>query len=668
VNQSKSWSIPFPQERAFWDSFDPDFLFDFAQRLSEIGTYELGFRPSGSKAGHRAAALILQEMSVLGLQNVRKEPFPVYAWDFAGASLEVEGWEPMQASSFPPTPGTPPEGLSTKLVDAGNGTARDYVGRDVRGKIAFVGFDTERLPWMDALAYEAELQGARALVFTYLNGYAQHESGEALNTHDGTARPTIPIIQVCKRDGARIAARLAEVGMVPVALRSQVEADPQGTGYNVIGQIRGRLGDRYLIVGAHYDAWFHGYWDNAVGVGGMLAMARTLLEQGYRPEHTLLFIATDAEEFGAPDTHFDWLIGCHRLLAAHPEWHGRVTAAFNIDTLAFLDQQQLGFIAPPELLPFLQETAGNYEARSFPNPKVWIKEQVTAWTETLTYAYYGIPAIQPRFALQEARQTIYHTQFDERDIVHRERAAETIQLYGTLLVRLDRLPTLPYAIGARVKSLRATIENPPRAEAQGELADLKHALQRLDQQAGRLNLSLAEGAEKRADDTRAKLNDRLRQATTHLIENLNYLDGTAPEDGLPLHTFYDRDLKALDAALAHLAQGDAPSAMAALTDSKAGVHGAWCGLDMSYLVYHRNSVGGRNPGRHDLFWGRDRTAELTDVWITLHNLQDKLARGTTDFGAEACALAEKREVVAAAYRDALRTLTRVIEKVVEMMP
>ncbi|MEJ2558894.1 MAG: M28 family peptidase, partial [Anaerolineae bacterium] len=84
-----------------------------------------------------------------------------------------------------------------------------------------------------------------------------------------------------------------------------------------------------MLVGAHYDTWFHGYWDNAVGVASILAMARTLLDHGYQPEHTLLFVATDAEEFGAPDTHFDWLIGCHSMLGAHPEWHGRISAAFN---------------------------------------------------------------------------------------------------------------------------------------------------------------------------------------------------------------------------------------------------------------------------------------------------------------------------------------------------
>jgi Iap family predicted aminopeptidase len=644
---------------------DSGYLFDFASRLSSIGTYELGFRPSGTQAAHRAADLIQEEMHALGLDDVHKESFPVYAWDFAGASLELDGWEPLTASSYPPTPGTPNEGFRVLLVETGHGTARDYLGIDVQDKIAFVRFDTERLPWMDVLAHEAELHGARALVFYYLNGYAQHESGEALNTHDGAARPSIPILQLPKRDGSRVAERLAAEGPVLTTLRSQVEIDSEGTGYNVIGHIPGRLTDRYLIIGAHYDAWFHGYWDNAVGVAGILTLAKALLENGYQPEHTLLFIATDAEEFGAPDTHFDWLIGCHRLLEAHPEWHGRVSAAFNIDTLSFLTQEELGFIGPPELVPFLQEAVGGYQAKTFPQPQVWVKEQVTAWTETLTYAYFGVPPLQPRFGAEEIKRTIYHTQFDTAEMVHHERAVETLQLYGALLVRFDRQPILPYDFTQRVQTLRGTIETPPPGlddAVDAEVDGLRQALDELEAKAQRWNSP--------CDETEAgeSLQDLLCQVAAHLISNINYVDATAPEDALPLHVFYDRDLRALGAVLDHLAAGDAQAAIAALTDDKAGLHGARCALNMSYPVYYRNTLAGRNPGRNDLFWGQDRTSMITDVWGELHTLQDKLARGITDFGAETYALREKHETVAAAYRDALRQLTGVINEAAAMLP
>ena len=667
MSSERSWSAPSPAEAAFREAFDGDYVFRFADRLSRIGAYDLGFRPSGSEAGHQAAELIDAEMRSLGLEDVHKEPFPVYCWGFSGARVEIEDADPMEASSFPPTPGTGAEGLSAPMVDAGHGTSTDYVGLDVRDRIAFVRFDTERLPWIGSLAYEAELHGARAVVFSYVNGYAQHPSGEALNTHDGTARTTIPVLQVCKRDGALLAERLRDGEPLSVRLHSQVAADPQGTGYNVVGRIPGQLGDRLLIVGAHFDAWFHGYWDNAVGVGGMLAMAagvRALMEDGFRPRHTLLFVATDAEEFGAPDTHFDWLIGCHAMLQDHPEWQGKVSAAFNIDTLAFLDQEQLGFIGPPELLPFLRESVGGWKTESFPQATVWVREQVTAWTETLTYAYFGIPPIQPRFALSEARETVYHTQFDDRDVVHRDRAIETLQVYGSLLLRFDHQSLLPYAFSERAQSLRRRVMPSPGwggpvPGADEERAALHDALEHLDEWSDSLGAPQGEDG----GAPLAATNDALRRAAGYLIGNTNYLNACSPEDALPLHTFYERDWHALDTAVTRLRGGDARGAMEALMDGDRGVHGAWCALDMSYPVYHRNTVGGRNPGRNDLYWGRRRTAALTDVWLELHALQDKVRRGITDFGAEIGTLEEKKRAAADAYRRAVGDLAAVVETV-----
>jgi hypothetical protein len=247
---------------------------------------------------------------------------------------------------------------------------------------------------------------------------------------------------------------------------------------------------------------------------------------------------------------------------------------------------------------------GCWETQTFPNPEVWVKEQVTAWTETLTYAYRGIPPLQPRFALKEARETVYHTQFDDRDIVHEARAVETLQFYGALLVRLDSQPFLPVDFSERVESLRQTLGRDRDAAvlvrgADGERAELDVALERLEERAGQVAQTL-EGVGQ-SDEKRMAANDGLRQAVGHLIRNTNYLDACSPEDALAQHVFYQRDWRALDAAVKELQAGDAKLAIEVLTDDETGVHGAWCALDMSYPVYHRNSVGGQNPGRQDLF-------------------------------------------------------------------
>jgi hypothetical protein len=663
---SELWAQEYAGERPFWDGFDSGYIFEFAGRLADIGAFELGFRPAGSVAAREAADLIEGEMRSLGLQNVRQEGFPCYVWDFRGASLEVEGLGRIPASSYPPAPGTPEGGLESELVEVGHGTAQEYIGKDVRDKIAFVHLDLDLLPWMGPLAYEAELNGAQAVVFYYLNGYAQHESGEALNTHNGACRPTIPIINICRRDGERLAELLTNEGNLPLTLRSQVLADPEGEGLNVIGEIPGRMADRYLIVGAHYDAWFTGYWDNAIGVAGILAMAKTLLESGYQPEHTLVFVATDAEEFGAPDTHFDWLIGCHRMLEAHAEWHGRTSAAFNIDTLGSKLQERLGFAGPPELASFLRAALGGYATKAFPNPEVQLVEQTTAWTEVLTYAYFGIPGIQPRFHLPELRKSVYHTQFDDASLVDPERASETVQVYGALLVRFDQQPVLPFEFSARAHSLRATLEKPPHGVDGGELARLLAALDLLEQQAGAV-AKIMEQAAQSGDDGLAPLNDQLREAAGRLVSGINYLSVNDPDEALPQHVYFERDLRALGAALTELGAGDAAAAISALTDPKTGVRGGSYARAMSYPVYHHQTVSGEKPGRQDLFWGQGRTAEMTDIWMELHTLDDKNAHDVRDYASEWSRISHLRAMVALAYRESLATLARVIEEVVALL-
>ena len=75
-------------------------------------------------------------------------------------------------------------------------------------------------------------------------------------------------------------------------------------GVNIVGVVRGRrTPDRYIAVTAHYDHLgvrngevFNGADDNASGVAAMLAVAARLSAEP--PDHSVLFLALDAEEQG----------------------------------------------------------------------------------------------------------------------------------------------------------------------------------------------------------------------------------------------------------------------------------------------------------------------------------------------------------------------------------
>lgn len=103
-------------------------------------------------------------------------------------------------------------------------------------------------------------------------------------------------------------------------------------GVNVLGVIPGtRRGDRYIVVTAHYDhvgapdgVIHNGADDNASGVATMLALAAELKRQA--PEHSVIFVAFDAEESG--------LLGAKHFVEAPPVPLESIALNLNFDMTA----------------------------------------------------------------------------------------------------------------------------------------------------------------------------------------------------------------------------------------------------------------------------------------------------------------------------------------------
>jgi Zn-dependent M28 family amino/carboxypeptidase len=103
-------------------------------------------------------------------------------------------------------------------------------------------------------------------------------------------------------------------------------------GVNVLGVIPGtRRGDRYIVVTAHYDhvgapdgVIHNGADDNASGVATMLALAAELKRRA--PEHSVIFVAFDAEESG--------LLGAKHFVEAPPVPLESIALNLNFDMTA----------------------------------------------------------------------------------------------------------------------------------------------------------------------------------------------------------------------------------------------------------------------------------------------------------------------------------------------
>jgi Zn-dependent M28 family amino/carboxypeptidase len=126
---------------------------------------------------------------------------------------------------------------------------------------------------------------------------------------------------------------------------------PFSRGVNVAGYIRGTTyPDKYIVVTAHYDHLgiqrgriYNGAVDNASGVAALFALGQYF--QRNRPEHSLLFVAFDAEESD--------LQGSQAFLRAPAVPRAAMLANVNIDMIG-RDSNRALYAVGTYLQPFLK--------------------------------------------------------------------------------------------------------------------------------------------------------------------------------------------------------------------------------------------------------------------------------------------------------------------------
>lgn len=84
-----------------------EYAYDLAMRLHPLVNADLGGRNAGSDAEHQAAEMLYKEMLDIGLEDVRKEWFPVVRWQFNDCTLTVMSENKQSKFSINPMPTLP---------------------------------------------------------------------------------------------------------------------------------------------------------------------------------------------------------------------------------------------------------------------------------------------------------------------------------------------------------------------------------------------------------------------------------------------------------------------------------------------------------------------------------------------------------------------------------
>lgn len=127
-----------------------------------------------------------------------------------------------------------------------------------------------------------------------------------------------------------------------MSLRVEATPDPAGRGRNVVGVWEGTdpvLKEECVVIGAHFDHIGLGHFasrgkagqvhnganDNASGTAGVLALARSIAQNGVAPRRTLIFAAFDGEEKG--------LLGSKHYVGRPAAPLERTVAMLNLDMI-----------------------------------------------------------------------------------------------------------------------------------------------------------------------------------------------------------------------------------------------------------------------------------------------------------------------------------------------
>lgn len=642
-------------QQQFIDTVDANYGYELAMKLGDFKTNaDLGYRTAGSAAEHEAGNFLFEEMSAIGLNNVTKDAFTLDSWTFEKANLiftDVNGEE------FESTLGAYQVNFDTEgpqtfdLIYLNKGTEADYHEKDVTDKIVLIDINQREEWWINYPAYEAKINGAAAVIAVQEASFSEI-SPDALNANDLIGPADTPAFSMSQTDANVLKEALAANQnqlTVTFDAKSVVE-EGTGTAYNIVGQIDGKQEDEYIVLSAHYDAYFSGFQDNSTAVGIMMGIAKALVEMDYQPEKTLIFMAVAAEEWGAVNTRYDWSTGAYnQLFTIHPDWQDKVLYNINFEMPGVEHFDTHYMMAVRELVPYLTDFVAklpDFDVDAYKDG-IEVTAPVNTWADDFSFAIAGIPSVRNSFDDADFGITTYHTQFDDTDTHNDAAYLHNHYLYGLLTLAYDQTAALPLDFTQTTDSIEASIDtniwdqaNVDPTALLSENTKVKESATALTLQATELNVAYADALlkgnteeESRLYDEARTLNTRLKQAfrlTQDAFTRLTWEDDVAFG-----HEIVSANLTNLYAALEALEAGDLSLAY---NNYLSAVDNNWYAYAFSQENFdYFNQYVLEQPAER-LFWGAGRIVGHVDLFDVIRSLETKLEDSSADVSSEIAAI------------------------------
>ena len=641
--------------QAFAGHVDTQWACDLAVEINSSDEYHdnrLGDRQSGSDAEHRTAEKIESVMQEIGLADVTKDAVRVDRIQAGKSGLILEGDDREIILHAYQTQWTPPGGLKTEVVDVGEGTAADYEGLDVKGKIVLIDIDQRANWWIGTPVIQAMEKGAAAVLANNYAGFSEIAT-DAYNANDFCGPADLPTASITQDDAAYVR-NMMDDGVVKGTLSIENEYSRDGESYNVWGAIKGKDSSEAIMFGAHYDAYYNSFQDDTVAWAGVLAIAKAMIDSGYTPERDIIFCLHGAEEWGEADTAYDWAIGSYRQITeARPEWQGKVLSFINFELPAYEYSDYTYTQSAPESYGMLREYT---DSEISPKPDgVYREGVVTEGYQTYTYSddfsYYisGVPSFINGFLIDvkseegdvwDFYRNYYHTNYDTEDIYNEAVLDWQLKFYGVLGMYIDATPALELDFAYQAERLSEALDEDTAAAAGADTDAYNEAVEAYSEAAEELAGKVKEVNERYGDAAtdaeKAEIMDEARALNAANLaifkKTQDYLLGLSAEDPIVPHEWYQNNISLIDETIASLEEGD----VAAAADETAWmINGMMEWYAMSFDAATYEHMTGLYTGEYgSQNWGAGKVYEYADVEAATRSLVKRYEEEGGNFARE----------------------------------
>ena len=656
-------------EQQYIASLDIEASYNLAKQMEAYRTNPvLGYRPAGSKAEFETGEMLKSYMEDLGLSNVRKDEIKVDGWEFekavlayadaAGESQEV------QLGAYQTDFVT--KGAETfQVVYVGKGGEKDYADKDVTGKIVLAEINQRDEWWINFPVYQAHEKGAKALIAVQIGGYGQVDE-KALNAQDIAGPPEAAAFSMSFEDSEKLKACLDEKGEITVTLDASSRVMRDVSTYNILGEIPGRRSDRMILLSAHYDSYFSGFQDDNTAVAMMLGIARAFIKMGYQPENTWVFCAMAAEEWGIADSKYDWSTGAYaEVFNVHPEWAGKVIGDFNFELPALSNGNLDGIRCTYEYKDFFEDTLKALPALSPAYPEgVLVSAPIETWSDDFSVAISGIPSMVNEFSAGSFMTTHYHSQYDSDEYYNEAAYRFHHELYGLLLMHLDRQSVVPLNFAEVFEQASASLDVLMCQKSGSRVTALLNLLGQTEEMAEEVYDRIYDINEAGVDSEQCREAENILLKVFKMAQD-KYVRLTWEDAVVFPQEAAQNNLRYLKKAIRALKRKipDAEAAFEALYEIDNNAYA----FQFSKQVYERFTDYVLDQNSDRLQWGRGRIVHHENLYDLVAQLMDKYHQGATDFANEIAELEKVAKRQKAYLRDDIEYMLQSTEKMLLLL-